>query len=279
MSNQDLQLRPGAPRTDTRPSTTAPRRIRLRNPFARGPEHRRPERQPRPIPEGLLRDATYRRDGIYRRALALADIFSAAIAVLIGVPMLGEDALNPLALLALPLVLVVGKLTGLYDRDEHVLHKTTLDEVPTLFWVATLYALLIWLCGDLIVDGHFGRDQAVGVWGLLLLSMIATRAARPPDREVEIAGGALPGPGRRRDDRVDQAPLRPGAGPEGARGRELAAAAGPPLRPLERERVQRRRPTATARRSNRWSAPSGSSARSSPRAASSPTSCSRRPGS
>ena len=25
---------------------------------------------------------------------------------------------------------------GLYDRDEHVLHKTTLDEVPTLFWVA-----------------------------------------------------------------------------------------------------------------------------------------------
>ena len=97
------------------------------------------------IPEGRLRDATYRRDAIYRRTLALADVASAAIAVLIGVPILGEDALNPVALLALPLVLVVGKVTGLYDRDEHLIRKTTLDEVPALFWVATLYALLIWL--------------------------------------------------------------------------------------------------------------------------------------
>jgi exopolysaccharide biosynthesis polyprenyl glycosylphosphotransferase len=71
---------------------------------------------------------------------------------------------------------VVSKLTGLYDRDEHLVHKTTLDEVPTLFWVATLYALLIFLAGDLIVDGKFGRDQAVGVWGLLFVTMLATRA-------------------------------------------------------------------------------------------------------
>ena len=128
------------------------------------------------IPEGLLRDATYRRDAIFRRTLALADVASAGIAVLIGVPILGEDALSAAALLALPLVLVVGKLTGLYDRDEHLIRKTTLDEVPALFWVATLYAFLIWLGGDLIVDGHFGRDQAVGVWALLFASMVAIRA-------------------------------------------------------------------------------------------------------
>ena len=96
--------------------------------------------------------------------------------MLIGVPILGNDGLNPIALLALPLVLVVGKLTGLYDRDEHLIRKTTLDEVPTLFWVATLYALLIFLAGDLIVDGGFGRDQAVGVWALLFASMVTIRA-------------------------------------------------------------------------------------------------------
>ena len=95
------------------------------------------------IPEGRLQGAIYRRDAIYRRALAIADVASAAIAVLVGVPILGNDALNPAALLALPLLLVVGKLTGLYDRDENLVRKTTLDEVPTLFWVATLYALLI----------------------------------------------------------------------------------------------------------------------------------------
>jgi exopolysaccharide biosynthesis polyprenyl glycosylphosphotransferase len=128
------------------------------------------------VREGHLRAAAYRRDAIYRRALAVADVAAAGIAVLIGVPILGQDALNPAALLALPLVLVVGKVTGLYDRDEHLIRKTTLDEVPTLFWVATLYALLIWLAGNLIVQGEFGRDQAVGVWALLFVGMVTMRA-------------------------------------------------------------------------------------------------------
>ena len=127
------------------------------------------------IPKGHLKATTYRRDAIYRRALALADIASAAIAVLVGVPILGDDALNPLALLALPLVLVVGKVAGLYDRDEHLVRRTTLDEVPTLFWAATLYAFLIWLGGNLIVVGEFSRDQAIGVWALFFLSMVSIR--------------------------------------------------------------------------------------------------------
>ena len=139
------------------------------------------------IPEGQLRPATYRRDAIHRRTLALADLASAGIAVLIGVPILGTDALNPIALLALPLVLVVGKLTGLYDRDEHLIRKTTLDEVPALFWVATLYALLIFLGGNLIVDGQFSREQAVGVWALLFACMVTTRAL------ARRAAGALSG--------------------------------------------------------------------------------------
>jgi exopolysaccharide biosynthesis polyprenyl glycosylphosphotransferase len=128
------------------------------------------------IPKGHLRATTYRRDAIYRRALALADVASAAIAVLVGVPILGDDALSPLALLALPLVLVVAKVAGLYDRDEHLVRRTTLDEVPTLFWAATLYAFLIWLGGNLIVVGQFGRDQAIGVWALFFLSMVSIRA-------------------------------------------------------------------------------------------------------
>jgi lipopolysaccharide/colanic/teichoic acid biosynthesis glycosyltransferase len=127
------------------------------------------------IPKGHLKATTYRRDAIYRRALALADIASAAIAVLVGVPILGDDALNPLALLALPLVLVVGKVAGLYDRDEHLVRRTTLDEVPTLFWAATLYAFLIWLGGNLIVVGEFSRGQAIGVWALFFLSMVSIR--------------------------------------------------------------------------------------------------------
>jgi exopolysaccharide biosynthesis polyprenyl glycosylphosphotransferase len=156
--------RPGAPATF--PSFPAPRTRRFR-----------PRRETLGgIPEGQLRGAIYRRDTTYRWALALADVASAAIAVVIAVPVLGDDALSPIALLALPLVLVVGKLTGLYDRDEHLIRKTTLDEVPTLFWVATLYVLLIWLAGDAIVGDTFGRAQALGVWALLFAGMLTTRA-------------------------------------------------------------------------------------------------------
>jgi exopolysaccharide biosynthesis polyprenyl glycosylphosphotransferase len=180
MPERQLQLDPQAEDVD-REATLTPvrprprlRPVRLRRPLARAPARAR--RAQEGIIEGQLSDATYRRDAAYRRALALADLASATIAVAIGVSVLGEDALNPLALLALPLVLAVGKVTGIYDRDEHLLRKTTLDEVPTLFWVATLYTLLIWLGGELIVDGNFGRDQAVGVWALLFASMLATRA-------------------------------------------------------------------------------------------------------
>jgi exopolysaccharide biosynthesis polyprenyl glycosylphosphotransferase len=174
MPDQQVQLEPSFD-VRSQPARPTPRGriIRLRNPFAV------------PAPEGPALDGiteghssatTYRRDAIYRRTLALADLLSAAIAVFIGVAVLGSDSLNAMALLALPLVLVVGKLTSLYERDEHVLRKTTLDEVPALFWVATLYALLIWLGGELIVQGQFGRQQAVGVWALLFASLFASRA-------------------------------------------------------------------------------------------------------
>src|SRR5262245_26871864 len=196
MATPEIQLDPRAEEALRPLPAPPPRRIRLRNPVSLRPVRSRPA-PPEEFSEGLLREATYKRDGIYRRSLAVADLAAASLAVLVGVPMPGDDALNPLALLALPLVLLVGKVTGLYDRDEHLLHKTTLDEVPTLFWVATLYALLIWLGGDLIVDGKFGRDQAVGVWGLLFLTMIATRAlarrfarSKAPEERCLVLGDA-----------------------------------------------------------------------------------------
>ena len=180
MPDQQLQIEPHAEEVE-REATLPARRprprlraLRIRKPPAGGSARAR--RAQEGITEGHLSEATYRRDAAYRRTLGVADVVSATIAVALGVSVLGEDALNPVALLALPLVLVVGKVTGIYDRDEHLLRKTTLDEVPTLFWVATLYTLLIWLGGDLIVEGHFGRDQAVGVWALLFASLLATRA-------------------------------------------------------------------------------------------------------
>jgi exopolysaccharide biosynthesis polyprenyl glycosylphosphotransferase len=170
MAKQQLRFEPhaGSRGTDVGAVPEAARRIS----GARRARDHAPEKQ---IREGRGTESARRRDTSYRRLLGVADLASAAIAVLVGVPFLGEDALNPVAILALPLVLMVSKVSGLYDRDEHLLRKTTLDEVPSLFWMATLYAFVIWIAGDLIVEGHFGRDQAVAVWALLFLGMLATR--------------------------------------------------------------------------------------------------------
>jgi exopolysaccharide biosynthesis polyprenyl glycosylphosphotransferase len=147
----------------------------FRLPFTGGPRIRGVSRE---IPEGSSTETAFRRDMLYRRALGLADAVSAAIALGLGVVLLGEhDSVSPVAIAGIPLIIMVGKVSGLYDRDEHLLKKGTLDEAPQLFWVATLYTLLIFLGGDSIVDGRFGRDQALGLWGLLFASMLVTRCA------------------------------------------------------------------------------------------------------
>ena len=103
-------------------------------------------------------------------------------------------------LAALPLVVLVGKLVGLYDRDENLLRKTTLDEAPAIFQVATLYTLLIWLADSLLIhrEGFLGRSQMLALWLLLFLMMLGGRAlARrtvrrisPPERCL-VVGSAV----------------------------------------------------------------------------------------
>ncbi len=83
-----------------------------------------------------------KRAALLRRGLATAD----AIAVLISLLAIAavSDAVRVRwpALLIPPLFIVIAKVLGLYDRDEHRLHKTTVDEVPTLFGLATVTVLV-----------------------------------------------------------------------------------------------------------------------------------------
>jgi exopolysaccharide biosynthesis polyprenyl glycosylphosphotransferase len=124
------------------------------------------------------RRTVFRRDARYRRGLAAADVISATSAVTLGIAVLGDrDQLKPSLLLAIPLVVLVSKVIGLYDRDEHLLHKTTLDEVPAIFQVATLYTLLIWLTEGVSVQGHLGHTQILFLWSVLFVFMVAGRAA------------------------------------------------------------------------------------------------------
>jgi exopolysaccharide biosynthesis polyprenyl glycosylphosphotransferase len=126
------------------------------------------------------RDARWKlarsRDALFRRSLALADMGAVMLAVIVAVALESADSLNP-EVLGVPLVFViVVKAMGLYDRDEHLLHKSTLDEIPSLFGIATLAALLLWLANGSFVDGELGRSQVLTAWLVLFLFDVLFRS-------------------------------------------------------------------------------------------------------
>jgi exopolysaccharide biosynthesis polyprenyl glycosylphosphotransferase len=127
-----------------------------------------------------------RRDATFRRALACADMAATVVAVLLAVGVAGAQ-LRPVAVLALPLLVLAAKVSGLYDRDELLINKTTVDQAPQLFQLATLFTLLFFLLQGRFVDGHLAPPQIVVLWGATVLGLVVGRwAARA------IAGHVTP---------------------------------------------------------------------------------------
>jgi exopolysaccharide biosynthesis polyprenyl glycosylphosphotransferase len=131
--------------------------------------------------------AVLRRDAMSRRGLAIADLLASGGAIVAGTVVLGSDGLTAGAPATLLFVLAMSKVIGLYDRDERLIHKTTLDEAPALFTVATLFTLLLWLGAEFWFKGTLGRDQVAGTWILLFVSLVAARVAAR--RLVKSAAG------------------------------------------------------------------------------------------
>jgi len=138
-----------------------------------------------PITEGESQRDIARRDAAFRRSLAGADLAAAAFALVLCVNVAGDDQMRWAALLALPLVVVASKLNGLYDRDELLIHKTTIDEAPRLLQLATLYTLLVVLLEPRLIDGHLGSLQLIVLWVSLFVSaVLARRLARGCARAI-----------------------------------------------------------------------------------------------
>src|SRR4051812_13194732 len=145
-----------------------------------------------PAVEGLVSPGAYRRDAYYRRGLIVADVLAAAAAGYFAVVGVAGMTLKPSALLAFPLVVVLSKLLGLYDRDELVFHKSTLDEAPHHFQLAGLYTLLAWLLSAALFEGEFTRDAGIALWvSAFLLTSSFRFTARELARRVAPAERCL----------------------------------------------------------------------------------------
>ncbi|HLM86658.1 MAG TPA: exopolysaccharide biosynthesis polyprenyl glycosylphosphotransferase [Solirubrobacteraceae bacterium] len=126
--------------------------------------------------------ACVRRDALFRRMLLLADVMAlvGAFTLTVALSQRSSVQLTWAGLAGVPILVVCAKVTGLYDRDETLLRKTTLDEAPKLLQLATLFALVAWLTGDLLVRGPLDRHEALFLWlalaGLLVLARAGARA-------------------------------------------------------------------------------------------------------
>ena len=130
----------------------------------------------RPIREGTRSPSTLRRQAAYRRSLAIADMVAAGLALLVSVGALSpDDDLHLATLLALPLVVLAGKIQRVYERDELVLNKSTIDEAPKLFQLATLYALLVYVFHEQLLTGTLGSGQMLALWMTLFVFAVVAR--------------------------------------------------------------------------------------------------------
>jgi exopolysaccharide biosynthesis polyprenyl glycosylphosphotransferase len=131
---------------------------------------------PLPMTKGLATNLW--RDRLFRRSLLAADLVAIVGAFLL-LAQISSRALQLtwVSVCGLLTLLLGAKVLGLYDRDEVLLHKTTLDEAPKLFHMATLGALVAWLAGGLVIDGSIlDRGQALLLWLALICLLIVARA-------------------------------------------------------------------------------------------------------
>jgi exopolysaccharide biosynthesis polyprenyl glycosylphosphotransferase len=128
------------------------------------------------IREGQFSRAILKRDASYRRYLALSDVISAYAAIAAAV-LLAGGAASYVALAGVPFVVVLAKVLGLYERDELLVHKTTLDEAPCLFQVATIFTLATWIVQDGLAGGAFTAATGALLWPLLFSCLLVGRVA------------------------------------------------------------------------------------------------------
>jgi exopolysaccharide biosynthesis polyprenyl glycosylphosphotransferase len=122
--------------------------------------------------------ANLSRGALFRRSLLAADVVAIVGAFVLLAQISSRSLqLTWVSVCGLLTLLVTAKLFGLYDRDEALLHKTTLDETPKLFHLATLGALVAWLAGGFVVKGStLNRHDALLLWLVLALLLVAARS-------------------------------------------------------------------------------------------------------
>jgi exopolysaccharide biosynthesis polyprenyl glycosylphosphotransferase len=136
---------------------------------------------------GGIASSLLRRESLHRRLLGVSDVLAATLALVLVLTLLGNDQVGLATLAGMPLVVVLFKIAGLYDRDQLRLVHSTLDEAPLLVQLTGLYALSVTILQPFLLAGSLGRGQIAALW---LASFVAIMGGRLVARW--LAGRASP---------------------------------------------------------------------------------------
>src|SRR2546430_4949071 len=148
------------------------------------------------IREGSQRPAVMDRDALRRRLLALADMSAAALGLTAAI-VVGGGSPRIGVIATLPLIVLLAKVIGLYDRDQHVLHKATLEEVPRLLNLVLVTVLLAWLLNRVLSTGVITKPSLLVLAAVQIVARSAPRSVArrvalhmtPPERILVLGTG------------------------------------------------------------------------------------------
>jgi exopolysaccharide biosynthesis polyprenyl glycosylphosphotransferase len=135
-----------------------------------------------------------RRDTLFKRLLAAADVCAAACGLLFTALVTGQRVVA-VSLATLPLIVVIMKVAGRYEHDQVVVRKSTLDEAPALAALGAAYALA-WSLATITFQVHSSRAAVIALWAGTAGSLILLRSAvrgigqrLAPRERVLVLGG------------------------------------------------------------------------------------------
>lgn len=145
-----------------------------------------------------ISQAANRRDSTFRRLLGASDLTSAILALVATATFTHTSQVYWSMFAAVLFVVPIGKLAGLYDRDAHVLNHSTLDEVPKLFALAMMTAVIAFIARDLAVLGTpgIGSKQLVFLIAVMtiflcagrVIARLVARMVSPAERILVVSG-------------------------------------------------------------------------------------------
>ena len=131
---------------------------------------------PRAGPALRARGRGRRRDRVLVSVLLGGDALAAALAAATCLALASEPLSGSAVLLVVPMLVLMAKLAGLYDRDAMVLGRSGLEELPGLAQVTGLSALITGVAAGLVTGSPIAAADLAMLWLALTASTLVARA-------------------------------------------------------------------------------------------------------